>query len=343
MTAHLHRDVYGSGHAESALLIAVVTILVTRGFLAMTGYPQIGGGSLHIAHAMWGGALMMLALVVGWLFLTQLTRSGAVLIGGIGFGLFLDEVGKFVTRNNDYFFRPAAAIMYSSVLVFLVIIRVVRTARGFSAEECLANAAQQAALGLSGGLTADRALGARRMLHRAVELGAPADAVGAVGKLLDQATTRRDPLRELGIGWSRRVPSWLRSRRWVPVFGWMMVGFAVPAFIVGTMQLAVYGFLPGHVDRTLLRGVMGLADGLLYLAAVITLVLGLPALLRRSGDPIRRLQNLRLAALISTALSAQVHFLQEQFWALVPLAFGLCAIAVFSHRIRVLSLAGSGG
>src|SRR5438874_1979047 len=66
------------------LVCAAVTVLAIRFYLHLTGYPQIGGGGLHIAHMLWGGALMVAALVVGLGFLGRRPQRVASLLGGIG-------------------------------------------------------------------------------------------------------------------------------------------------------------------------------------------------------------------------------------------------------------------
>ena len=97
---------------------------------------------------------MMVALLMGWMALGFGARMVGVVLGGIGFGLFLDEVGKFVTKDNDYFYGPAAEIMYILVVVILVGARIVRDIRPLGARECLASAGAIAAEGVARGLAA---------------------------------------------------------------------------------------------------------------------------------------------------------------------------------------------
>lgn len=146
------RNVAGPTHLTMFVVAAVSTVLLTRGLLSLTGWPQIGGGSLHIAHILYGGALMLVALFLLLAFIGPVIRPVAAFVGGVGFGLFIDEVGKFVTADNDYFFRPAAAIMY---VVFVLIVLTMQALRGHHLDprEHLANAADHTVEGLAGGLS----------------------------------------------------------------------------------------------------------------------------------------------------------------------------------------------
>jgi hypothetical protein len=121
---NLIRDQDAPRNLEIFLMSAIATILITRIYLIVTGYPQIGGGNLHIAHMLWGGLLMLVALVLFISYLNIPMRISASLVGGIGFGLFIDEIGKFVTADNDYFFQPTFAILY---VIFVALFMVVRS------------------------------------------------------------------------------------------------------------------------------------------------------------------------------------------------------------------------
>jgi|GEM_PF-5452180 len=99
-----------------------ITVIVTRFFLFLTDYPTIGGDVLHIAHVLWGGLAMGAALLLAGIYAGKDLAKLVSLIGGFGWGLFVDEIGKFLTVNNDYFFRPAAALIYIFMLACVLII-----------------------------------------------------------------------------------------------------------------------------------------------------------------------------------------------------------------------------
>jgi hypothetical protein len=125
---HFLRNADAGALAEIFLVTAAVSIVLTRVFLRLAGYPQVGGGSFHIAHMLWGGLLLVVALLLVLSLLNRRTKYVAAFLGGAGFGLFIDELGKFITADNNYFFRPTYALIYVIfVLLYLVIRRVFMT------------------------------------------------------------------------------------------------------------------------------------------------------------------------------------------------------------------------
>ena len=93
-----------------------VTVIVTRTALELTGYPQVGDSTYHIAHLLWGGLAMFVALVLPLTIANPYTPWLAAVLGGVGAGLFIDEVGKFITQSNDYFYPLAFPIIYAFVV-----------------------------------------------------------------------------------------------------------------------------------------------------------------------------------------------------------------------------------
>ncbi len=98
------------------------SVSLTRFFLSLTNYPQIAGGELHIAHALWGGLLLFIASLLPLTLSNKRIFTASALIGGIGVGLFIDEVGKFITKSNDYFFPAAASIVYTFLLITTILL-----------------------------------------------------------------------------------------------------------------------------------------------------------------------------------------------------------------------------
>ena len=48
--------------AETYVLVSLVafaaTVILVRLFLEVTGYPQVGSSTLHVAHLLWGGLFL---------------------------------------------------------------------------------------------------------------------------------------------------------------------------------------------------------------------------------------------------------------------------------------------
>ncbi|WP_285187828.1 hypothetical protein [Rhodococcus sp. MEB041] len=336
------RSADGTSSVESFVIAAVATILLTRAYLELTDYPQVGGGSLHIAHALWGGALMMTALVVGWLFLGFGARSSAVLLGGVGFGLFLDEVGKFVTKDNDYFYGPSAEIMYVTVVLVLVLGRTVRDVREPTPRECLANAAAIASEGLVGGVPGSRRELARELLDRARTTGADPELVASIDTLLSRCVPAPSRPTSRRAWFSRAVPSFVTSTRWAIALSWLMVVTASATVVAGIAQLATGGLVIERDDLDVTLDRMTISGGILWVTACVTVALGLPSLIaRRRTASLWPLHRLRSAALIYALLGALVDFAETGFAALTNLAIGLLTLAAISHRITVETARGS--
>jgi hypothetical protein len=167
----LPRDPQASLRIMAMLVSAVATVLVVRGFLAATGYPQLGGRGLHVAHVLWGGLIMVLGLVLLLSFAGPVIRPVAAVVSGVGIGLFIDEIGKFVTSDNDYFYRPAAALMYVFVAGLILMAHLLHGRRAHHPAEHLAAAVDQAVAGVVGGFTPRRRIQVHAQLRRAS--GAP--------------------------------------------------------------------------------------------------------------------------------------------------------------------------
>jgi hypothetical protein len=137
------RELQAGSYLDTFIVSAIGAILAIRFYLRVTGYPQVGGETLHIAHMLWGGLLMLASLGILFSFLSRTATRVAVVLGGLGFGTFIDEVGKFVTQDNDYFFKPSVAIMYGTFVMFYIAGRLVHGRRRFTRTEYLVNAMKE--------------------------------------------------------------------------------------------------------------------------------------------------------------------------------------------------------
>lgn len=138
-----YRNARAHDNLELFFVSAVSSLLLLRFYLYLAGYPQIGGGSFHIAHMLWGGVLMLIAITSLLSFIGYRVQHAASFVGGVGFGVFIDELGKFITKNNNYFFRPTIGLIYAIFCAIYLSFNFISRKRQFTSEEFQLNALRQ--------------------------------------------------------------------------------------------------------------------------------------------------------------------------------------------------------
>lgn len=125
--------------ARDYLLVTLISFAVsvagTRLFLELTGYPQLGSGELHIAHVLWGGIILFIAALFALIYINEWVLLLSAVLAGIGMGLFIDEVGKFITQSNDYFHPSAAPIVYVFFLLTVLVFAIIRQRKAHTSRE----------------------------------------------------------------------------------------------------------------------------------------------------------------------------------------------------------------
>lgn len=137
---NLIRNVNAGDLLEIFLISAVVSVFAIRFYLHIAGYPQIARGQFHIAHLLFGGFFMLGSIILLMVFLNKSSMRLAAVLGGIGFGTFIDELGKFITRDNNYFYQPTAALIYVIFALLYLIFRAIESDERYTKREYLMNA-----------------------------------------------------------------------------------------------------------------------------------------------------------------------------------------------------------
>ncbi|MFS0700340.1 hypothetical protein AB6N24_10240 [Cellulomonas sp. 179-A 4D5 NHS] len=321
----LPRDPSATKHLAGFLVATVSTVLLTRALLAVSGYPQLGGGGLHVAHVLWGGLLLAVAIVLSLSYAGPVVRPVVALVGGVGFGLFVDEIGKFVTSDNDYFYEPTAALIYVVVVGLVLLVEAMHRRSPRHSSEALAGAVDHAVAGVAGGFSPRARRHARGLVADAGDVPAAAE----VGALLDRVSDDTEELPDV-IGtvahWIVRGTRHLVRARWVP---WVTVG-ALTLTGAATVGRGIYAWsagadVPGWVVTGML--VSGLASVLCALRGLV--------LVRRDREEGYRW--FRRAVLLSLLVTQIFLFRIDEWAATVGLLGDLFLLGVVAAELDVIT------
>jgi hypothetical protein len=123
---------------DTFFITAITTILAVRFYLKLSGYPEIGGSKLHISHLLPGSLLMLASVLVLLAAVNRAARGFAAVMAGIGFGLAWDELGKFITKDNNYFFHATPGLIYLTFVLLYLLVRYTAQRR-FTQDDYMAN------------------------------------------------------------------------------------------------------------------------------------------------------------------------------------------------------------
>jgi hypothetical protein len=232
------RSVDARRHLDTFLVCAVAAVLGNRVFLIITGYPQLGNGTLHISHAIWGGVMMVVAIVVAIAFLPPLTRGFVAFLGGAGFGWFIDELGKFITRDVNYFFQPTIALIYVTFVVMYLVFRSIQ-ARSYTPDEAVLNGLEALKAASIGSLNDTRRRAAIALIEETKATGTIPEQIVALLRNAPALPPRTPTALEgFGARMRTRYGRWTERRWFTRVVSSLLVFLAV-ATILAAVGLAL--------------------------------------------------------------------------------------------------------
>jgi hypothetical protein len=331
-----------------SLLSSVATVTIVRSFLALTGYPQIGSSTLHIAHVLWGGLILYIAAILPLIYLNPRLHIIGAVLSGVGVGLFIDEVGKFITRQYDYFFPAAAPIMYVFFLFLIILVIMIRRPPAVDGRTELVQALEMVREQLYRPLDPMEKAHIEQDMNRVMEMDKSILHQDLARHLLElvRADTRfvseKSPVWWLRI--AERIKLWLTEKR----LRWLLgIGMALLSLLTlknplqewleaGLPNSALVAFLQAHSGRQItsieaqglynVRLGLEVAVGLMLLVAVILLIMGKKRLAIDLGY---------LSLLLSIAVLDMLLFYFEQFSTIIIVVFQfILLVGVIYYRAK---------
>jgi len=330
---HFVRSLEGQNLLEIFFVTAVASVLAIRFFLALTGYPRLSPGSLHIAHVLLGGLFMMLALFVSLGYVNKSAYYVAAVMGGFGFGAFIDELGKFITMDNDYFYRPTASLIYLTfILLYLGIKEIIQRPLN-SSQEKLINALELAKEVVLEDLDHRER---RRALNLLKECSSTDPVTRALRELLYSTQSAPDPGLDIYTRTKircRRLYRKLVQRPWF--VNAVMLFFllqSITALALGLFML--YIKLLWREDLHTVFPTLTLSDQIGLVSATLAAAIVIVAVMKMQSS---RLQGYRLfkdAVLVQILLVQVFVFYRAQFLAFLGLLGNLCVLMVLHYMIQ---------
>lgn len=329
-----YRNVRARDNLDLFVLSAASSLLLVRFYLYLAGYPQIGSGGLHIAHMLWGGVLMLTALAINATFLGARALRVAAIVGGAGFGIFIDELGKFITRDNNYFYQPTVGIIYAIFVILYLTFNFLSRKQVLTSREYQLNALAQLEEAVVHDMDPTEKARVTELLARADQQDPLTIQLQTV--LAQVRPTRRTKTNRLtrGVRWldrqyerfwhQRNSHTWVRAIFLAEVL--VLVSSVV--FITYNNIDTLLDFFGDHISWSSKMAVGQLCSSIVAAALIAWGTIILPKSRMRAYEQFRR------ATLVNIYLTQFFIFGRQQFAALPGFFLNLLLLGAISYAIR---------
>jgi hypothetical protein len=329
-----YRNVRSRNQLELFLLSAVSSVLLVRLYLEITGYPQIGSGGLHIAHMLWGGALMMGALVVALSFLGARAQRLTAIIGGVGFGVFIDELGKFITRDNNYFYKPTIGLIYAIFIILYLTFNFLSRRQVLSSREYQLNALTQLEEAILRDLDPTEKARVETLL-------AKADQKDPITKQLQKLLSSVRTIPPLLPGRAKRLVKWA-DKQYETFWHNRNSGIWVRSFFLleaGVFVFAVLGVIYAGVDGAfdIFKGEVSYSAELVWgqlIASVAAAGFAIHGAILVRTSRLRAYEQFRRATMVNIFLTQFFMFSRIELAAVPGFFFNLALLGLIGYAIR---------
>jgi hypothetical protein len=332
------RDSDAGSYLERFLVCAILSMLAIRAYLRLTGYPQIGGRGLHIAHMLWGGAMMVGAVFILLACLGRRAKQFAATLAGIGFGFFIDELGKFITRDNNYFFRPTFGIIYLIFVALYLLSRAIARLRPLSRREYLVNAVDMVIDLLEDGATPEEAARALSYVQRSGVESALAEGLReTIGVAASRERERPSPRARFWATIRRLYRRWTGRRRFEWMVGVVFAADGLLALLLAIGLVVALGEGALHVDQRSFVALGCLAASALAAGMILVGAVQLP---RSRRAAYRWFKD---AMLVSIFVVQPYQFFEDQLGALGGLTVDFVLLVSVNYLLREAAAERRGG
>lgn len=316
------RDIDSGNFFENFLIASISTVIIIRLLLFLTDYPMISWSNYHIGHVLFGGVIMALAIFILLIFVNKEAKTFASILGGIGFGTFIDEIGKFITKDANYWYRPSIALIYVTFILLFLLTRFVEKHFKYRKEEYAINALDALKEAVLHDLDSNEKKKSLSLLTKAKD--------DEVTKILKETVKKFDDIKPVEVSFITKIKRGVKKIyfkfRDKPIF--------INSIIFVFAIISIYNLLIAASHLFNINSFLDFALTVFPLTSSLIVIYGIYLLLFKGKSRKVVFVYFKYALLISIFLTQYFRFVYSQLSAVSNLLLDLIILNIIQYSIR---------